>query len=120
MSYSHLFRVCLALFALSIVSIADTVAHSTKQATVPADGAVLADSPETIEMQFDSPMRITVITITNADGDDFGLARDKSLAARETFTARPESLPAGTYEVEWRGLAEDGHAMQGGFSFTVE
>jgi methionine-rich copper-binding protein CopC len=35
------------------------------------------------------------------------------------FSAAVPLLPAGLYSVAWRGLAEDGHPMQGAFSFEV-
>jgi methionine-rich copper-binding protein CopC len=35
------------------------------------------------------------------------------------FHAVPEALGPGRYTVEWRGLASDGHAMQGSFSFEI-
>jgi methionine-rich copper-binding protein CopC len=37
----------------------------------------------------------------------------------KAFDATPPTLPKGTYQVEWRGLAEDGHPMLGTFSFEV-
>lgn len=120
MKVSRSLRLGLISLLGSIVLAVSAAAHSTKESTVPADGAILTAPPATVEMRFDSPMRITMITVTDQDGESYPLARDKSLAARETFIARPETLPAGQYRVEWRGLAEDGHAMQGEFSFTVQ
>jgi methionine-rich copper-binding protein CopC len=43
-------------------------AHSSKQATEPADGAVVDASPTTIAMRFDEPMRITKVTLTDSTG----------------------------------------------------
>ena len=31
-----------------------------------------------------------------------------------------EAVGVGKYLIEWRGLGEDGHALNGNFSFTVE
>jgi len=36
------------------------------------------------------------------------------------FVEPAEPLPAGSYQVRWRGLARDGHMMSDGFRFTVE
>jgi methionine-rich copper-binding protein CopC len=109
-----------ALLHVVIALGAPALAHSQKEGTIPEDGARLTNPPPVIELAFNAPMRITHMTLTNAEGDSFGLARDKSLAARKEFSARPDDLPAGEYTVEWRGLAEDGHAMRGAFSFTLE
>jgi methionine-rich copper-binding protein CopC len=110
----------IGLLCLMVANATQALAHSQKESTTPADGATVSGSPPVIGMDFNDPMRITHVELTDAVGDSFGLARDRSLAARKTFSAKPDDLPPGRYRVEWRGLAEDGHAMQGAFTFTVE
>lgn len=94
-------------------------AHSKKEATEPADGAVLASSPQTISMRFDMPMRVTLISLTDQDGAAHDLARTDNMQPVSDFSAAPPALPAGQYKLEWRGLAADGHPMQGTFSFEI-
>ena len=94
-------------------------AHSTTEATTPADGAVLTASPPAISMAFDHPMRITLIRLTDADGAEFTVTRHDGMAPVTAFEAVPEVLSPGHYTVEWRGLSSDGHAMEGRFSFEV-
>lgn len=96
------------------------LAHSEKKTTTPADGAVLKAAPETIAMIFDSPMRLTMIRLTDADGTEFDVDRTDGMAPVTEFEARPAALAPGTYTVEWRGLAADGHPMEGSFSFRIE
>ena len=103
------------LFLLS----SGALAHSQKLKTVPADGAILSEPPEVIEMVFDDPMRITFIRLVNSDGEELPLERETGLDASIDFRAFPDNLPPGQYRFEWRGLASDGHAMQGGFSFEL-
>lgn len=31
-----------------------------------------------------------------------------------------DTLTSGEYEVVWRGIAEDGHTMSGGYRFTLQ
>jgi methionine-rich copper-binding protein CopC len=50
------------LFALTLAA-AQGAAHSEKQATVPADGAIPAMSPQTIGMTFDMPLRVILIAL---------------------------------------------------------
>ena len=49
---------------------------------------------------------------------------DMDLGEQSAFTqefALPmHDMGAGVYVVEWRGLGDDGHALNGTFSFTVE
>lgn len=95
------------------------VAHSIPQGTRPSDGAILAAAPATIDMTFDMPMRVTLISLTDQTGAAHALERSDSMQAVTEFSAEPAFLPQGRYTVEWRGLAEDGHPMQGSFSFEV-
>ena len=93
-------------------------AHSRKEATVPADGATVA-AVERVEMRFDKPMRIIAVSL-RAAGAAVPLARETGMEPVTTFRAAPEApLAPGAYMVEWRGMSEDGHPMQGSFGFTV-
>ena len=94
-------------------------AHSRPETTAPANGAVLAAAPPVISISFDKPMRVTLIELTDADGDAFALERTDGMAPVTRFEAPPVLLPAGSYTVDWRWLSEDGHAMSGRFTFEV-
>lgn len=94
-------------------------AHATKEETTPADGAVLAAAPERIEMRFDAPMRLTMVRLLRADGEAAPLEPSRALEPTTAFTASPGDLPPGGYTVEWRGMAADGHPVDGAFRFTV-
>lgn len=107
-----------AFFALGVASLA-AHAHSTKESTRPADGAVLSAPPETVGMSFDMPMRVTLISLTDQDGKEHALTRQDNMQPVTSFDAVPSDLPKGSYTVEWRGLADDGHPMRGSFSFVV-
>lgn len=94
-------------------------AHSEKEGTTPADGALLTESPEMIHMVFNTPMRITMVRLVGADGAELPIARGTGLEPSLEFHAEPGLLAPGGYTVQWRGLASDGHAMQGSFSFEL-
>lgn len=110
--------ISLTILALSLGGVA--YAHSTKEKTEPGDGSVLSASPSSIGMTFDMPMRVTMIKLTNSDGDEHEITRTDNMVPLTDFTASPESLEPGKYTVKWRGLAEDGHAMEGSFSFMIQ
>ncbi|WP_040652067.1 copper resistance CopC family protein [Roseovarius sp. 217] len=107
-----------AILALGLASQA-AIAHSSKEGTRPNDGAVLTTSPEKVGMTFDMLMRVTLVSLTDQDGKDHALTRQDNMQPVKVFDATPPILPIGSYTVEWRGLAEDGHPMQGTFSFQV-
>ena len=103
--------------ALSIAP-AFAFAHSKSEATTPADGATVTEVPE-LSMRFDDPMRIISVTLTSPDGD-VEIERETGMDPATEFRALPlEQLAPGSYRFDWRGMASDGHPMQGSFSFTV-
>ena len=102
------------------VALAPTLAtaHSKSEATTPEDGATVTEVPE-LSMRFDDPMRIITVTLTSPDGD-VEIERETGMDPVSEFRATPvEELAPGTYHFDWRGMAADGHPMQGGFTFTV-
>lgn len=107
-----------AILALSLMA-PSAEAHSKKMATEPVDGTILEAPPQKIAMQFDMPLRVTLISLTDQDGTAHDLTRSDDMQPVSDFAATPPDLPAGTYKVEWRGLAEDGHPMQGTFRFEI-
>ena len=95
------------------------LAHSRKEGSTPADGARLTETPEMIHMVFDAPMRITFVQLVDANGAEMPLERETGLDPVLEFHAEPAPLSPGLYRVDWRGLASDGHPMQGSFSFEL-
>lgn len=71
-------------------------------------------------MTFDMPVLVTMIELTDSDGNEHEVTRTESMAPLTDFAASPNSLEPGEYTVKWRDLAEDGHAMEGSFSFQIE
>ena len=70
-------RLTIALAAALLSSAA--FAHSEKENTTPAHGAQLTETPEMIHMMFDDPMRITMVRLLNADGDEMPMERGTGL-----------------------------------------
>lgn len=93
-------------------------AHSGVEDTTPAPDAIV-ETVDAIEMRFDDPMRVTALTLTGPGGA-VEIERETDMDAVTEFRALPPAdLPAGAYTVDWRGLSQDGHPMQGTFRFTV-
>lgn len=95
------------------------MAHSKEEMTVPEDGATLSTSPTLISIVFDTPMRVTLLKLSDDQGERYDIERHTGLEAVTDFSVIPEELPAGRYFVEWRGLSADGHTMSGQFSFSI-
>ena len=111
-----------ALVTILFVALAPAMvwAHSQAQETNPADGAIVAQMPSEIGLTFTDKLRLTKLEVRRSDGvvQDIDLSAHKSFATE--FALPLNAMGAGDYEVEWRGLGVDGHAMTGSFSFRVE
>ena len=95
-------------------------AHSKQETTVPANNAVLTKAPAELVLKFDKPMRITKLALTDQAGTDYEVQRSDQMKHVLKLVAQLDPVPNGEYQVEWRGLSEDGHPMKGTFSFTVK
>ncbi|MGR3542239.1 MAG: copper resistance CopC family protein [Hasllibacter sp.] len=110
-------RSILPALALSALALAAT-AHTKSEGTTPADGSTVADVP-VLHVAFDAPMRVISAELTR-DGAEVEIERADGMEPVREFRAEPaEALAPGEYRLEWRGMAADGHPMQGGFGFTV-
>ncbi|QTF92179.1 copper resistance CopC family protein [Halomonas sp. BM-2019] len=95
-------------------------AHAHLIDQVPAEGEVVAEPPEQLELRFDSPIRITQFEVHGPQGE-IALSDGPVGEMGEHHEAVPaDVLAPGEYRVTWRGLAEDGHTMSGDFRFTVD
>ena len=96
------------------------MAHSPLNETTPANEAIVLEMPTEVLMDFKGDIRLTRVAITHADtrSMDMDLRNQKTFA--QEFVLPMHDMGPGTYEVEWRGLGADGHALNGTFSFTGE
>ena len=110
----------LATFLFVTLVPATAWAHSQTKETSPSDGAVLTYMPDQIDLTFTDKLRLTKVEARHSEGgtQDIDLGAHKAFATE--FTLPLNAMGAGVYEVEWRGLGIDGHAMQGTFTFEVE
>ncbi len=105
---------------LVVLSVATAVAHLRVDKTTPEADAVLAGSPQHIQVWFtQSPdPAISLLALEGANGaielGDTMIHDDKSLMAM-----LPSALAPGSYTVKWRTAGNDGHAQRGDFAFTV-
>jgi hypothetical protein len=90
----------------------------------PANAAKLANAPKAIQLWFSQKpnLKLTRIVLTNAKHDTLKL---KSTVLADTSGKRVSAaiaapLAVGKYDVSWRTLSRDGHAVAGKFSFTID
>ena len=116
-------QVLLALFAvvaLTLGGASPSWAHTALSATTPADGAELAVAPSEVVLQFTDEV-IELGALVSVTGPPGAVDVGPLTVSGSTVTAGlPASMPGGSYSVDWRVSASDGHPISGTFSFSVE
>ncbi len=95
------------------------LAHDELTGTSPADGATVDTRLDEVTLTFSGVVRAdgSTVTVTGPDGTAH---HDGPLSVLDRVVHQPvTSMGSGTYRVQWRVLAADGHPMTGEFAFTV-
>ncbi len=109
-----------AVMAGALLLASAALAHSTKEGTMPEDGAVLDAVPSEISIFFDEAATLTRVALTHSQNDVSNETRlDVPREANDATTLEAPDLGPGLYTVDWRALSADGHPINGSFSFTV-
>ncbi len=108
----------LAVLALFLAA-PPAAAHATLVSTDPAEGEVVAETPDVVTFTYDEPVSLTdgSIQVFDAAGEPV----DSSATSEdEVVTADlPDELSAGTYVVAWRVVSADGHPISGSLTFSI-
>lgn len=94
-------------------------AHSKVDSTTPSNQAVLAEVPAQLDLDFAKKIRLTKVELTHESEPTIPLDLDGLTSFERAFSLPLQNMGHGTYQIEWRGLGMDGHAMQGEFTFEV-
>ncbi|MEX5631508.1 copper resistance CopC family protein [Parafrankia sp. FMc2] len=109
-----------ALAALTVTALGSPAwAHTALTASDPAAGATLDTVPGQLSLTFSGLVRADGSTVTVTGGAGAPVTVGAPSAADTTLTVPVTGLAGGGYQVVWRVIAGDGHAMNGEFSFTV-
>jgi methionine-rich copper-binding protein CopC len=112
-----------SLAAIALAGFAgQAFAHADLTSSMPADKAAVTASPTELDLRFSEALNLKFsgVTIMAADktavetGDPMLMNGDMVLMVPVSQT-----LPAGTYTVEWHVLSTDGHKSTGRYTFTV-
>jgi len=109
-----------------IITIAFTIfatgasAHSALKAISPANNAIVAQVPKTIELTFKNSIHLTKITLKYEDEPSIILDLSGTKGFVTDYSIPLKEMGFGSYNFEWRGLGKDGHILIDTFSFVVE
>ena len=118
-------RVILSLFlaCVTVVAMATSAeAHATLVSTSPTDGGTVSASPQQVQLTFDDVVNLgpDAVQVTAADGGredkaDAGVTSD----GKTVIESLKPNLGNGIHKVGWRITSDDGHIIDGTFSFKV-
>ena len=97
-----------------------TIAHSPLKSTTPVHEAIIAQAPNEIRLDFGKGIRLTRLAVTHTDDKKIRLNLSDHDVFKKLYLIPFKGMGTGNYLIEWRGLGNDGHALNGTFSFTVE
>ena len=107
------------LLLAMLLAAPSAMAHSPLAASVPADGAVLAEAPDSLRLTFKGEASLARLSVLY-EGTEMALGTAHLMQVRTQHRVILPELSPGRYEVRWRALSADGHVIKGDFSFSVE
>jgi len=111
-------RRCLGVFfVLLVLAPSSAVAHSSRVATNPSDGATLKTLPAEATVTFDEAPKTADVVLARPDGK---VDKLKTQVAGSTIKAQlPADGPRGVYTLSYRVVSADGHPVSGSITFGV-
>jgi copper transport protein len=104
-------------FLALVAASASASAHASLLRSIPADGAVLAEVPKTLELTFNEPVSPIVMRLIEPDGAGSDLSQVQ--AHDESVVVIAPHLKAGTHALSWRVISADGHPVGGSIVFSI-
>lgn len=116
-----------ALLGLSaawlLLSCGTVLAHARLVETYPADGGVVAEPPEQVQLLFNEPVEAEFDPIKVYDQEGGRVDEEDARVSpddRKLMVVDLGELPEGSYTVEWRITSADGHPINDTFEFAVD
>lgn len=109
----------ITMAALAVVLISQALAHSNIEMTIPNNEAILEEVPATVSIHMSKKTRLTKVEMQHEDHRIIELDISRYKGFEKEFALPIEPMGAGIYSISWRALSQDGHPIQGTFTFTV-
>lgn len=95
-------------------------AHSGLSSSVPADGEIIPEEVEQITLTFNTSIESTsTLKVKNELGNEVSLS-EITVADKEMKGILESPLTPGTYQVNWKIIGQDGHPIDGEYSFIID
>ena len=111
------------LASVLLAAVAGAAVHLALSKSEPANAATVAKPPAAITLWFTQRpnIKLTRLVLTHGPSDTIktGAPAAVDTAGKQVRFAVGSVLAQGKYQVNWRTLARDGHAVAGKFAFSV-
>jgi len=111
-----------AVLAVVLLAPARPVAaHADLESSTPAASDVLEQPPSALVLDFDEPVEAATadLALYDSSGAPLPVGEPSTGGDATVVTAAAPPLGEGTFAVVWRVTSEDGHVVDGAFSFQV-
>jgi len=113
-------RAVILLAFVALAAPAGAAAHATLIRTVPADGAVVANAPRVVRVEFDDTVRVNDGNAAVANTTSASILGGRPTArGRELLIPLRRGIANGDYSIRWSIVSDDGHPEQGLVAFAV-
>lgn len=113
-------RLNLLLASSALMLSSNLFAHGAMHETFPANGALMTEPTERIELNFKNPTKLVSLKLLDSEDNSVPVNFERSQQAGTHFESMFSELEPGSYSVQWKAMGEDGHMMKGGFQFEQE
>lgn len=107
----------LSLALLAALAPNPALAHAMLLSSIPASGAVLAESPQALILNFNEPVSPLALKLIDPAGAESDLTA--GIAGGVEIRIPLAESPRGTQILTWRVVSEDGHPIAGSLLFSV-
>jgi methionine-rich copper-binding protein CopC len=113
-----------SLAATTLVTISlGAFAHAKLETAIPKSGELLDKAPTEIVLHFNEALEAPFSKITLKDSKGATIKTEKATVDKahpETLHLVTPKLSAGTYQVQWSTMTQDGHRAKDQYSFQVK
>lgn len=106
------------------MSFQQAFAHAHLKDQLPAEGAAVEQTPESITLNFSEGIEVNFakVKVTGPNGNVVKTGKPELDPNNDTKVIVPieSKLAAGKYDVNWSVVSVDGHKTKGEYSFTVK
>ncbi|WP_327098907.1 copper resistance protein CopC [Nocardia vinacea] len=109
-----------AVVTTLLLTAGPAAAHAALAGSDPADGARIDTAPPQVTLTFNEAIQesFTALTVTGPDGKPY--TRSEPRAEGRNLSVNLDGLgPAGQYTVAFRVVSDDGHPIQGSYTFEL-